>query len=147
MKVDIEEVESVLYSNKVEPEKAIKILSDLNKVVEELKEEKIAAVENSGGKPKWESVIVLLDKNNELKDREFAGWVVQIEEGKDPATIMSGITDACKVQNETAKRKKSFLTTVIEAFEGLKPKFLKEKRIKIKTKELTRIIITDNKLV
>ena len=139
-KIAIDEVESVLLQKKIDPTKVTEILGDLEKIVEELTEERKA---NAGERQKWEHVIVLDDKENLLKGKEIAGWVVQQHEGEDAGTIISRLQDAAKAQNETAKRKKCLLTNLREIFEGVKSKFLKEKKFRVKTKELTRVIITN----
>lgn len=96
-------------------------------------------------KVKYEYVIILNDKDGHLKDKEIAGWVVQQEENADAGLILSKMKDATKEQNETAKRKKNTITTLVDMFDGLKSKFLKSKNIKIKTKDLTRVIISNGK--
>lgn len=142
MKINIEEVESVLLKKKVEQGKVTEIIKELNEIVEELKNEP------KEEKIKWEHVIVLQDKDGILKDKEIAGWVVQQHENDDAGTILSRISGAARNQNEAAKRKKNVITTMTELFEGLKPKFVvKDKKVRIKTKELTRVIVTDGKLV
>jgi len=96
-------------------------------------------------KVKYEYVIILNDKEGHLKDKEIAGWVVQQEENADAGLILSKLKDAAKEQNETAKRKKNSITTLVDLFDGLKSKFLKSKNLKIKTKDLTRVIISNGK--
>jgi hypothetical protein len=143
-KVNVEEVESVLLQKKIPADKVQDIVNDLNKIVEELKEEREA---NKGKKVPWETTIVLLDKDGTLANKELAGFVVQSEEGVDQGTLLAKISDAAKNQNETAKRKRNFITTLTQAFEWVKPKFLKEKKVKIRTKELSHVIVATDKLV
>ena len=85
------------------------------------------------------------DKECYLKDKEIAGWVVQQEENADAGLIVGKLKDAAKSQNETAKRKKNAITDLVGLFESLKSKFAKEKKVRIKTKELTRVLITNGK--
>ena len=140
-KINIEEVESVLLKKKIDQNKVSEIVKELNEIVEELKN-------NPKEKQKWEYVIVLNDKDGILKGKEIAGWVVQQHENTDAGLILSKLSNAAKVQNDSAKRKKNLLTTMTEIFEGLKPKFLVKKHgVRIKTKELTHVIITDGKIV
>ncbi len=143
MKIDIDEVEAVLLQKKIEPVKVQEIVTELGKVAEEIKEGNAA---DKGEKEKWEHVIILNDKDGILKDKEIAGWVVQQREGDDAGAILAKLTEAAKSQNEAAKRKKNVISNYLDLFESLKSKFLKEKKVKIKTKELTRVIITDEKL-
>jgi len=142
MKVSIEEVEAKLLENRIEANQVQTIIRQLEEVVEELKAEK----ENETPKAKWEHVIILNDKDNILQGREIAGWVVQQEKDADAGTILGRIRDTVREQNETAKRKKNFITDVTSAFENLKPKFLKDRKVRIKTKELTRVLVTDGRL-
>lgn len=142
MKVSLENVESILLQRKIEPPRVQEILRDLEQAAEEEKEERQA---NADPKTKWEYVIVLHDKDNLLAEKEIAGWVVQQREGQDAGLIVSKLSDAAKSQNETAKRRKSMISGLVDLFHGLKPKFAKEKGLRIKTKELTRVVITDGK--
>ena len=143
MKIAIEEVESLLLEKKFDSAKVAEIVRELEKVAEEIKEDNKA---NVAPKQKWEHVIVLHDKDGLLKDKEIAGWVVQQEADADAGTILSKLVDAAKTQNTSGKRKKrSVITNFVELFESLKSKFAKEKKLRIKTKELTRVLLTDGK--
>lgn len=143
MKVSIEEVESKLLENRIEPNQVQTIIRQLEEVVEELKAEKDAEMTP---KQKWEFVIILNDPNNILNGQEIAGWVVQQEADADTNLIFGKLLDTAKNQNESQKRKKNYITDLTNLFEYLKPKFLKEKKIRIKTKELTRVLVTNGKL-
>ena len=142
-KIAIEEVESLLLEKKFDPAKVTEIVRELEKVAEEIKEDNKA---NAAPKQKWEYVIVLHDKEGFLKDKEIAGWVVQQEAYADAGTVLSKLVDAAKTQNTSGKRKKrSVITNFVELFESLKAKFAKEKKLRVKTKELTRVLLTDGK--
>ena len=144
-KVDIEEVESVLLQHKVSDTPAI--LKDLEQILAELKAEKEAEAEE---KTKYEFVVILNDPSGELKtqkkDEVLSAYVVQQEEGEDAGLIMSKLKDAATAQNETAKRKKARLENWRDIFDGLKSKFVKEKKLKIKTKEPVRILFNTEKV-
>jgi hypothetical protein len=142
MKIDISEVESVMLQNKIDAIKVQAVINDLNQVVIELKNDK-----DDVKKSRWEHIVILKDEDNVLAGKEFSAWVVQQEEGEDAGTVLSRLVDAAKAQNERAKQKRAFLTTMSELFEGLKSKFVKEKKLRIKTKELTRVIVTNGKFV
>jgi chromosome condensin MukBEF complex kleisin-like MukF subunit len=141
-KIAIDEVEAILLENKIDKNKVQSIIQDLEKVVEELKNDKEVTP-----KSKWEHVIVLYDKDGVLKDKEIAGWVVQQKEGEDVGTILSKLSDAAKAQNEVTKKKKNIIDDIVGLFEHLKSKWAKEKNLRVKTKELTRVLVTDGKLV
>lgn len=160
MNINIEEVEAVLLEKKIEPTKVSEIIRALEDIAKEVAEETAkeeGAVDADGlptdvgadGLPKikWETVIVLHDKDGYLKDKEIAGWVVQQEENADAGLILSKLADAAKTQNTSGKRKKSkgIISNYVELFESLKSKFTKAKKVKIKTKDLTRVVLTDGK--
>lgn len=144
MKVDIEEVQHVLEERKVP--NASDIMKDLEQILAELQAEKEAEKED---KPKYETIVVVHDPSGKLiadkMDEVVSAFVVQQEEGQDAGLILSKIADAARAQNEDAKRKKSRLTNLREVFDGLKSKYLKEKKVKIKTKEPVRVLLTDGK--
>jgi len=139
-KISLEEVEGVLLQHKVTD--AVSILSDLKRILEELEEEKDANAEN---KPKFEYVVVIDDPSGELKaqkkDEVITAYIVQQQEGEDAGMILSKLQECASLQNESAKRKKSRLESLRDIFSGLKSKFTKEKKIKIKTKEPVRILL------
>lgn len=147
-KIEIEEVESVLLQHKVESTPAI--IEDLQKILEELQAEKEA---NAEEKPKYEFVVILNDPNGTLKgkkedlENDLSAYVVQQEEGENANLIFGKIADAAKAQNETAKTKKTRLQNMRDIFEGLKSKFVKEKKLKIKTKEAVRVLVSDGKMI
>lgn len=143
MKVDIENVEAILLERKIDPPKVKEIIKDLTQAAEEEKEDRKA---NADPKTKWEYVIVLNDKDGLLKEKEIAGWIVQQRDGQDAGLVLSKLADAAKNQNEAAKRKKNVIKDLVDLFGGLKSKWTKEKGVRIKTKELTRVLITDGNL-
>lgn len=143
MKVDLSEVEAKLLENRIAPNQVQTIIRQLTEVVEEIQAEKEA---EAGPKQKWEHVIVLNDPDNTLAGREIAGWVVQQEADADPVLVLGKLAEAARTQNESQKRKKNYITDLTGLFEYLKPKFLKEKKVRIKTKELTRVLVTNGNL-
>lgn len=143
MKISIEEVEAKMLELKVDPAKVQQVVSELEKVAEEIAEERKAV---SGPKQKWEFIIVLNDKEGVLKGKEIAGWVVQKPVEDDANLILSKLADAAKAQNEVTKKKSNIISDLVSLFEHLKSKFTKEKNVRIKTKELTRVLVTEGKL-
>ena len=139
MKIDIEEVENILLQHKVSDTPAI--LKDLETVIAELKAEREA---NKEQKNKWEYLGVLNDPSGKLKaekmDEVLTAYVIKQEEGEDAGSVFTKLSDAAKQQNETAKKKKSRLSNIRDIFEALKPKFLKDKKLKISTKTPVRIL-------
>ena len=157
MKIELEKIESAMSENGIDEAVIEAVITQLKSEMAE--EELQPEVENETPtnedltdnsedlpKTKWEYVVVLADKEGYLKDKEIAAWIVQQEENADAGLIISRISDAVKDQNAGAKRKKHSMTNLTEAFESLKSKWLTPKKVKIKTKDLTRCIISDGKL-
>jgi hypothetical protein len=153
MKIEIEKIKTTMLENGIDEETVNTVIQQLE---EEAAEETVEVEEvptnedltdNSEDLPKvkYEYVIILNDKDGHLKDKEIAGWVVQQEENADAGLILSKLKDAAKDQNAGAKRKKHAITTLVDLFDGLKSKWIKGKNIKIKTKDLTRVIVSDGK--
>ncbi len=142
-KISIEEVEAKMLELKVDPIKVQQVVTELEKVVEELAEERKA---EAGSKQKWEFVIVLNDKDGFLKGKEIAGWVVQQPTDGDANLILAKLADAAKSQNEVTKKKSNKITDLVSLFQHLKSKFTKEKNVRVKTKELTRVLITEGNM-
>jgi len=155
MKIELEKIKTTMLENNIDE-------NVVNAVIEQLEAEAVEEVQpeveepqptnedltdNSEDLPKiaYEHVIILNDKEGYLKDKEIAGWVVQQEQNADAGLILHKLKEAAKDQNEKAKRKKNAITTLEDLFDGLKSKFLKEKHIKIKTKDLTRVIVSNGK--
>ena len=144
MKIDIEEVQSMLLEKKIDPTKVNEIIRDLTKAAEEIKAEN---AENKEPKQKWEHIVVLNDPDSKLttmKD-DFTAWVVQQREGQDSGLVISKLSDAAQTQNESAKRKKNKLTCLSDIFGNIKSKFLKEKGLRVKTKVPVRVLIVNGK--
>jgi len=141
MKIEIENVEAILLEKKIEPVKVQEIIKDLIQAAEE---EKADRSSTNGPKAKWEHIIVVNDPDGKL-GKEFTGWVVVQKDGQDSGLILSKLQDAAKEQNEATKKKKNILTNFGELFQSLKPKFLKEKGLKIKTKEAVRVLTVNGK--
>lgn len=140
MKVSLEQIEATLLERKIDPPKVQEIIKDLTQAAEEEKADR----DSNSPKPKWEYVIVLNDPDGKIKD-DFTGWVVTQQEGQDTGLVLSKLTDAAKDSNESAKRKKSLIKTFEDLFHALKPKWTKEKGLKIKTKEPVRVLKVDGK--
>lgn len=135
-KISLEQVEATLLERKIDQPTVSAILKDLIQAIEEEKED----ITNEKGIPlKNEFLIVLNDPEGKIKD-EFSGWVITQSEGMDSSLALSKLTDAVRNQNEVTKKKKNIIKSFSELFHGLKPKSLKEKGLKIKTKSAVRVI-------
>jgi hypothetical protein len=140
-KISLEQVEATLLERKIDPPKVQEIIKDLEQAMEEEKAERDA---NKVPKAKWEYILFVNDPEKKL-GTEFTGWVVKQLEGQDSGLIVGKLTDAAKTQNESSKRKKSLITGFGELFSAIKTKFLKEKGLKVCTKEAVRVIPVNGK--
>ena len=140
-KISLEQIEATLLERKIDPPKVAEIIKDLEQVIEEEKADRDA---NKVPKAKWEYVIFVNDPDKKL-GTDFTGWVVKQLEGQDSGLLMGKLTDAAKTQNESSKRKKSLITGFGELFSAIKTKFLKEKGIKVCTKEAVRVLTVNGK--
>jgi hypothetical protein len=140
-KISIEEVESVLRQQNVDAKIVNTVIGHLNEVIQEEKENRTTVP-----KQKNEFLIILSDPNKELVGKDYVGYVVQMKQGDDAGLVLDKIKAAAHDTNAAKKRKKSMLTTMADAFHGIKRAFLKPKNILIKTKEPVRVLITDGKL-
>ena len=154
MKIEIEKIKTTMLENNIDEAVVNAVIEQLEaeaaeeiqpEVEEQLTNEDLTDNSEDLPKVKYEYVIILNDKEGHLKDKEIAGWVVQQEENADAGLILHKLKEAAKDQNESAKRKKNAITSLEDLFDGLKAKFLKAKYIKIKTKDLTRVIVSNGK--
>jgi hypothetical protein len=142
--VSLEQVEMTLLERKIDPAAVSAILKDLTQAIEDEKADK---QENADPKPPaWEFLIVLDDPDKKLAGTDFVGWVVKQKEGTDTGLVLSKLIDAAKTQNESGKRKKkSRIEGFKDLFVALKPKWLKEKGIKVCTKTAVRVLTVNGK--
>lgn len=142
MKLSLEDIQSALNKVDVEQEKKIKVLQELQQIIEENKNN--AAPVN---KTKNEFGVVIFDKNHELDNKEFTACVYQIKEGDKHDNVLHRLSDASREQNEFSKKKNNLIKTMGEAFGYLKRKFVKDRGILIKTKIPIVVLISHNDLV
>lgn len=118
-KISLEEVESTLLKKKVDSKVVTEIIKELNEVIEEIKKDKVTLP-----KTKNEFVFILKDDTGELKGKELTGWVVQIPQGDDPATILDKLKAAAADTDSARKRRKGEpMQTLTAAFAGIKRAF------------------------
>jgi len=140
MKISLEQVESTLLERKIDAATVAVIIQDLEQSVDEESADK-----DKLPKTKWEHIVYLNDPSGTVGDDHDA-WVVTYKEGVDAGIVLSKIRDAAKEQNEVAlTKKKGTLSTLGEVFQHLKGKFIKEKDVKIKTKESVRVVVVNGR--
>ena len=141
-KISLETLSEVLQEEGVEQPKQIKIIEHLKEILEEEKKERD---ESKLPKQKNEFGVVLFAP--ELVGKEYTACVYQIKSGDDNATVLKRVSEAVRAQNESSNKKKTKITSMGEAFQYLKRKFIKEKGVNFKTKTPVQVLISDNKLV
>lgn len=123
----LDDVISVLAQKKLDKG----VLIEVQKELQEIEEENKAARENNVPKAKNQYVIV---SNGQV------GWVLQIPENEDAGQVLSKLKLAAAATVANMKRKRRDIRTIEEAMRYAKPAFLKEHRLKVKTKEPVRIL-------
>lgn len=157
MKIELEKIRTAMEENNIEEPIIDAVITQLKSEVaeEELADETPEVpdgnedlTDNSENLPKvkYEYVIILNDKEGFLKDKEIAGWVVQQEENTDAGLIVPKLIECAKDQN-SGKKKKNQIVDLTSLFEYLKPKATKSQNLKIKTKDLTRVIVSNGKFI
>lgn len=137
MKISIDQVEFTLQQNNVDPKQIQTIINDLKVSAEEEKGDK-----TSSEKEKYETLVFVNDPEKKLSE-ELTAWVVQYAESVDTNLVLDKIRTAVGEFNANSNKKKSEITGLGEAFQVLKPRNLKDKKIKVKTKEQVRVIPID----
>ncbi len=141
-RVSLEVLRDVLTEEGVETTKQQKILDHLQEILDEEKKDK-----ESEKVPKSKNEFGVVLFVSDLVSKEYTACIYQVKEGYDKSTVLKNISDAAKNQNDAAKKKKNIITTMGEAFQYLKRKWVKEQGISLKTKTPIEVIISDNKLV
>lgn len=140
MALKIDDIQYVLQKQNLDAVAVKKILEDLKEVEEDNKASSAAA-------PKAKNqFVIVVQGTEETKNIPLAGWVVQIPEGEDPNTVLSRLKKSAETTVSNQKRKKFGITTVGQAMQYSKPKFTKENKLKIKTKEYVQVVVAPNSL-
>jgi 4-aminobutyrate aminotransferase-like enzyme len=142
-KLTIAEVQEALARSNVEPKQQESVLNHLQEVIKELEDEK--EQQNPTVKVKNEFGVIILDENGDIKV-DTAALIYQIKVGEDHGTVFQRIRDAVKEFNLTKKGLKHPVKSVTEAFQAIAPKIFKNQGIIRKTKEITRVLKTNNKI-
>lgn len=142
MKLTISEVQEALARSNVEPKQQESVINHLQDVLKELDEEKH---QNPTPKEKNEFGVIILDENGDIKV-DTAALIYQIEVGQDHNTVPDRIRAVVKEFNSTKKGLKNPIKSVTEAFQYIAPKLFKNNGIIRKTKEITRVLKSNNKI-
>ena len=99
--------------------------------------------EESEPKPKQQFVILVSDPNKQIKS-DLVGWVLQIPEDDDVATVIDSIKKSSYNFNASKKGNKYPVSSIGQAIANVPNKFFKTNELKIKTKEPVQVLTTDN---
>ncbi len=142
MKLDISDIQQALKEAQIAPEQQQKVISHLEDVIKELEENK---QENAAPKQKYEFGVILYAP--ELIGKEYTASVYQVPQNSNHNEVLAKISEAVRTSNEKSKKKKNIIETIGDAFGHLKRKFIKEKNINLKTKQVVTVLISNNKLL
>lgn len=140
MKIDLDTVKSALLEAKIDKDKINLITRNLEVMAEEEKSEREA---EKGPKAKNEFLVVLPIFDETMKPEDYTAYVVTQKENEDAGLLLSRISDAARLFNETKKGKKNPFVSLVDVFGHIKRKFVKDVPggINIKTKEPVRVIV------
>lgn len=144
MKITIAEVQEALARAKVPAKEAGLTIEHLQKVVEELEQEK--EQQNPTPKVKNKFGVIILDELGDIKSDNLSALVYQIAEDQDYNTVPARVNAIVKSFNLTKKGQKHPVNSVTEAFQAIAPKIFKAEGIIRKTKEIIPVLKTNNKI-
>ena len=132
--------EALKYAN-IDPAKMRDVVEKLNQIEEEKKEE---AAENKEPKQKSQFVLFVMDDGT-LTDKELIGYAVQVPSDKSPSTAYGSFVDCVRGYNNGARKAKKYpITKVGDGMMNLRGRWLKDAKLKIKTKEAVLVIPVKN---
>jgi hypothetical protein len=127
----------------VDAGKTRQVLENLKQVEEEKKEEKEA---NKEPKQKNQFVVFVMDDGT-LAGKDLIGYVVQIPADKAPQSAYDLFVDSVRGYNNGARKaKKHPVEEVGDGMQTVKGKWLKDAKLKIKTKEAVLVLPVKNKI-
>ena len=137
-KVELDLVAAVVGRHAKDKAKGIidDLIAQLNQMADEEKPER----------EKRQFAILVSDPYDTLKGRDLVGWVLQIPEGKSPATIPQMVKDVGNVFAATPKGRRAPPRSIGEVMEIVPAKIFKEQGVVVNTKTPVLLIPTDNNL-
>jgi len=132
----------------------LELLSNATVAVDEAaktEEEAVDVSEETGNdeegepKPKQQFVILVSDTNG-IINKDLVGWVLQIPENDDVATVLDSIKSGAYNFNASKKGQKYPVSSIGQAIANVPNKFFKTNNLKIKTKEPVYVLTTNNVL-
>ena len=129
------------------------LLSNATVAVDEVAkaEEGVDPAEETGNdeegepKPKQQFVMLVSDTTG-IITKDLVGWVLQIPEDDDVATVIDSIKTGAYNFNASKKGQKYPVSSIGQAIANVPNKFFKTNNLKIKTKEPVYVLTTNNVL-
>lgn len=136
-KLNIAEIQEAMARAAIEPKQQEAVINHLQEVIKELEAEK----DKDAPAPKLKNKfgVVTLENGD-------AALLCQIPEPDDLNSIPDRIRATIKEFNATAKGQKNPVKSVIEAFQVIKPKIFKNNGLIKKSKDITQVIKSENKV-
>lgn len=141
-KIDVETLKFILQRNEPDVRK-------VNEIMQEVEMELKAEEEEKANRPppvKKQFSIIISDPEDELKDKDLTGWVVQIPEEDGVTVAAERIISAAYEFNTTPKGRRMPVETIGEACEAIPAKLFKEQNVWVKTKVPVLAITCPNKI-
>lgn len=142
-KIDIDAVELSMRAVGVADPEVQRVIADLKAQLEQLAAEK----EKKPKVEKYKYIIARKDVPPGTAIDETPMVVVEATEEVKPTDVVEQIKIAANVANEDVKKlKKDPLKNIFDAVERIPAKYLKEKDIRVVSKTVTQVLLTDNTL-
>ena len=141
-KIDVETLKFILQRNEPDVRK-------VNEIMQEVEMELKAEEEEKANRPppiKKQFSILISDPEDELKDKDLTGWVVQIPEDDGVTVAPERIISAAYEFNPPPKGRRMPVETIGEACEAVPAKLFKEQNVWIKTKVPVLAVTCPNKI-
>ncbi|MBN2069126.1 MAG: hypothetical protein JW739_05765 [Opitutales bacterium] len=140
-KVDLELVKMILQRNELDVRTVSQIVEDIETEAKAMEDEnpKLPPV-------KKQFVFMISDPKGELPDKDFTGWVLQIQEQDSPYVVEERLQGSAYDFNVTPKGRKMPVRSIAEVCEVVPARILTEHSIWVKTKEPVYVLKTDNKI-
>lgn len=143
MSLTQEDVLDALKSAQIDAGKVRVVLENLKQVEQEKKEEKEA---NKEPKQKTQFVVFVMDDGT-LTGKDLIGYVLQIPGDKSPSIAKDLFVESVRGYNNGARKAKKYpIKKVGDGMLTLKGKWIKEQKLKIKTKEAVLVIPVKNEI-
>ena len=134
-KIDLSEVIAIINAQKLSP-------PDTQALIKEIKARaQTKEADKEPGEPKAKAQHVVVGN----ADGSF-GWVIQMAESDAPHSVIDRVNNAAHAFNASKAGRLLPVTTVGEAFESVKRRFMKDAGLTVKTKLMVPIIMSTNKL-